>query len=296
MTYGQALSIALAACSALTAGCGGKAIAPADGGSMTSSADSSTDGSLVATAGCSPACTNGSCCSGKCVELGNDPVNCGTCGSTCGTDEKCVAGSCKGCTPNCPLGSCGDDGCGASCGDCLPGNACVMSACVPCTPQCSGKACGDDGCGGSCGTCLPGQGCDAGQCAACRPLCFSFTPTPDVGVVGEPLTCGTPDGCGQACTGVDYPCPGGGSCSNGTCGSACVPDCSGKACGNDGCGGQCSACPWPQTCANGATCCLPQCSGHTCGNDGCGGFCGTCSAGSVCVADQCVDQAADAGE
>ncbi len=33
----------------------------------------------------------------------------------------------------------------------------------PCTPDCTDRTCGDDGCGGSCGTCGPGQLCDATQ-------------------------------------------------------------------------------------------------------------------------------------
>ena len=35
-----------------------------------------------------------------------------------------------------------------------------------CTPQCSGRTCGDDGCGGSCGTCTGGAECDttSGTC------------------------------------------------------------------------------------------------------------------------------------
>ena len=31
-----------------------------------------------------------------------------------------------------------------------------------CTPDCGGKTCGDDGCGGSCGTCAAGETCGAG--------------------------------------------------------------------------------------------------------------------------------------
>jgi len=36
---------------------------------------------------------------------------------------------------------------------------------VLCAPDCAGQTCGDDGCGGSCGPCLPGTSCtDAGVC------------------------------------------------------------------------------------------------------------------------------------
>ena len=33
-----------------------------------------------------------------------------------------------------------------------------------CTPSCSGKSCGDNGCGGSCGTCSTDKICSNGQC------------------------------------------------------------------------------------------------------------------------------------
>ena len=37
---------------------------------------------------------------------------------------------------------------------------------TPCVPNCSGKTCGDNGCGGSCGTCSSGQVCTNYQCVA----------------------------------------------------------------------------------------------------------------------------------
>jgi hypothetical protein len=39
-----------------------------------------------------------------------------------------------------------------------------------CTPNCAGKTCGDDGCGGSCGACAVNQTCQGGTCVcACPP-------------------------------------------------------------------------------------------------------------------------------
>jgi hypothetical protein len=35
---------------------------------------------------------------------------------------------------------------------------------VVCTPHCTGKTCGDDGCGGSCGDCRADQVCQDGTC------------------------------------------------------------------------------------------------------------------------------------
>jgi hypothetical protein len=62
--------------------------------------------------------------------------------------------------------TCGDDGCGGSCGDCPPDMYCDGYNCQPyCQPNCWNKQCGDDGCGGSCGYCPYGYTCNAwGQC------------------------------------------------------------------------------------------------------------------------------------
>ena len=46
-----------------------------------------------------------------------------------------------------------------------------------CTVNCTGKSCGDDGCGGSCGSCTGGKACDAksGQCQAPVVTCGKVT-------------------------------------------------------------------------------------------------------------------------
>ena len=49
------------------------------------------------------------------------------------------------------------------CGD----KVCADGTCVDCPQQCEGKSCGDDGCGSSCGNCAAGMPCVAGQCAEC---------------------------------------------------------------------------------------------------------------------------------
>ena len=51
--------------------------------------------------------------------------------------------------------------------NCPSGYGCSNGACVTsCTPNCVGKTCGDNGCGGSCGTCGSGQTCTNGSCVA----------------------------------------------------------------------------------------------------------------------------------
>jgi hypothetical protein len=77
------------------------------------------------------------------------------------------------CTPQCQGKTCGQDGCGGSCGTCPGSGVCTNGTCV-CTPQCQGKNCGSDGCGSSCGSCAPQTcvdttlttySCDNGVCA-----------------------------------------------------------------------------------------------------------------------------------
>jgi hypothetical protein len=141
------------------------------------------------------------------------------------------------CVPQCDGRTCGDDQCGATCGDCT-GGLCTDGVC--CIPQCDGRTCGEDGCGGTCGVCANACSgvaddpalCTDGTCGqACCPSC-------------DGKTCGD-DGCGGSC----------GTCDAGTCfeGACCVPSCQGKVCGDDGCGGPCgSACGDGLECREGA--------------------------------------------
>jgi hypothetical protein len=86
-----------------------------------------------------------------------------------------IMGRCSGAPPRpascftgCTGKTCGDDGCGMSCGTCSGSDVCIEGTCQ--TPQCDpiancvGKSCGDDGCGGVCGTCAPSQMCSYGVC------------------------------------------------------------------------------------------------------------------------------------
>ncbi|MGK3981844.1 hypothetical protein WME99_02350 [Sorangium sp. So ce136] len=62
-----------------------------------------------------------SCCGPTCVNLANDPHNCGTCGTTCAAEQACIQGECKDpCAPEfgCEEGIC----CGEAC--CTDGTLC----------------------------------------------------------------------------------------------------------------------------------------------------------------------------
>ena len=161
-----------------------------------------------------------------------------------------------------------------------------------CAPQCEGRSCGDDGCGGSCGQCQGGSMCnDVGQCinTGCESECggLSCGPDPRCGV-----SCGVCDGqeecrqgncecsferCGENCCAADE------VCAQGAC---CRPNCEGRTCGDDGCGGSCGTCQGGSHCQEGLCIvdgCEPQCEDRECGLDPvCRVSCGTCGATETC--------------
>lgn len=97
------------------------------------------------------------------------------------------------CQPHCVEGTCGDDGCGGTCGPCTNGQVCQGEQCVnaeSCDMTCESEnaQCGMV-CGTSCGTCAAQHDCEQGQCI-CQPDCRN-------------KTCGADNGCGGICE----PCP-----------------------------------------------------------------------------------------
>jgi hypothetical protein len=174
-----------------------------------------------------------------------------------------------GCTRQCAGKSCGDDGCGGSCGPCVGGN-CPGGACICSTGRelCAGVCCGAGRvcCGGACGIPLHGtcSGADSADC--CRDLECATTI-----VNGSRNTaCCTPDTtpCTDHADCCSTNCDASGTCT--TCqGRPCDgsnPCCALHDCDNGFCGG----------CANaGAPCsatrpCCPE-SGIVCENGYCGG-------------------------
>ncbi len=70
---------------------------------------------------CAVACTTGrSCCGGGCVNLQNDPFNCGVCGRRC-----------EGGTPYCGDGTCQQSPCNSQTELCAPNSICCGNICCP---------------------------------------------------------------------------------------------------------------------------------------------------------------------
>lgn len=187
--------------------------------------------------------------------------------SDCGPHERCdEASSTCGCAD--------DQGCkvyGAAA-------KCETSQCV-CDPDCEGRSCGDDGCGGSCGTCEAGFRCgEGGVCAGVCGESTPFTVCPGGGLCPPNSTCAgqscrcDPGYQAQTCSGI--PCPDCGG--DWRCGP-CTPSCEGKMCGDDGCGGSCGSCGLDMACAEDGSHCLPTGGG---GDPSCPGG---CPAGSTCT-------------
>ncbi len=213
----------------------------------------------------------GSCCGQKCVDLGMDPANCGTCGQPCPQGEACNAGFCQttdcskagGVFTPCLLPSGGEGQCcGGACSDTLSDDANCYS------------------CGQVCPT---GSSCHGGVCY--------LEPLPDAGfpdctVLGCPAnsicadTSDDPYGCVKA------------SCGPFDDNVACVVDGGRTTEGGLGicCGSQCvDKYTDPQNCGMcGLSCGLnTTCLAQTCGTPpgpgpGCGGDAGPCAPGLTC--------------
>jgi alpha-tubulin suppressor-like RCC1 family protein len=206
--------------------------------------------------------------------------------------------ACPGkCAPDCKDKTCGDDGCGGTCGSCKENYTCDAGTCTAvCQPDCTGQTCGPDGCGGVCGNCGIGQSCTAGQCVAdpCEGVpakgccdgnvericykgkiqstnCTPFGMRCGWGTKQNAYSCGWTDG-GVDPGGTPKLCPG----------ATCASDCVNKECGSNGCGGNCGFCPAGSPCMANGKCCKATCIGKGPGaSDGCGGTCGICGPGYV---------------
>jgi hypothetical protein len=178
-------------------------------------------------------------CGTDCVNLTNNPENCGKCGAGCNSSQVC---SDSACIPNpCPAGKhlCGADcltdneiaHCGRNCEPCpTPTNGTATCDGTQCGASCQGgyHACGSQclsntspaSCGTRCTACpMPAAGHGTPACAdgACTVSCDGG----DHACSGDCVTDNDPDHCGARCT----PCPattnGTATCSGGACGVMC---------------------------------------------------------------------------
>ena len=83
------------------------------------------------------------CCSGKCVSVMSDDVNCGACGKDCtAAMETCLMGQC---------------GCGSPGAHCMPNETCCDTSCLDLQVE-------ETDCGACGSACAQGQTCEAGVC------------------------------------------------------------------------------------------------------------------------------------
>lgn len=144
----------------------------------------------------------------RCVSTSTDPMNCGSIGHACGSNEDCVAGTC---TPR----MCGSTVCTAT-------QACCGATCID--TQSDAANCG--GCGMACGT---GESCQAGACVCGSGAGARVCTAPSAGNLGESCCDGscvansdTNCGCGTACdTANDETCQFGMSLLGGGGGICC---------------------------------------------------------------------------
>jgi hypothetical protein len=197
----------------------------------------------VCGATCTPNCTDKTCGSNGCG---------GSCG-TCTGGQQCQSGACVDLpVPLSCAGHCGTDAtsgcsCAASCID--AGNCCGdAEAKCGCFAKCTNKSCGDDGCGGSCGTCDSGKRCGAGQCVT--DLC-SPDPCNGHGTCAQGTgQCTCADGyAGTACNACDGSHTGYPTCAPSKCGAyscnghgACDPATGNCTCDMGYTGAACNAC------------------------------------------------------
>jgi hypothetical protein len=244
--------------------------------------------------------SNMTSCDLGCTSLETDDMNCGACGTACGTNQQCVASQCqcssgmKLCTSGCVDANTDEANCGECGTTCGTGQMCMNGSCQ-CPP-------GQMHCNGSC---VDTQ-TDEANCGQCGMACAVGTNCV-TGLCGCP---GTTTECGSACvdTNTDEAhcgdcitsCNGGKFCDTGDCvcpsdRSDCSGNCVDKLTDNANCG-QCGfTCMGGKSCTTGNCVCTggqSDCNG-TCvnkqtDNANCG-FCGTtCSGGKTCQAGNCL--------
>jgi len=165
----RVVPIAAAFLLAVVLGCGGGlgggtgTAGSGNGGSGTAGSGGATGTGGTTGAGgsgvCAVACTTGrSCCGGGCVNLQNDPLNCGMCGNRC-----------EGATPYCGDGTCQQPPCDPPVELCAPGSICCGSTCCAIGDIC----CEDQGPVSRGPSCFTPTAAEPTCPQGCAPLCKS---------------------------------------------------------------------------------------------------------------------------
>jgi hypothetical protein len=170
-------------------------------------------------------------CDGTCVDVLNDPNNCGACGNVCGDGTCCSGGECVSLCSEGRIwcdGQCVDpvndsDNCGACGNTCSDGTCCTKAYCGSmcelgrtfCDGICLDTVNDPNNCGACGNVCGEGSVCDDGACVACgegQTSCNNVC----VSLNSDPYNCGA---CGHDC---NASCPTG---QKGVCGAEQVCSC-----------------------------------------------------------------------
>ena len=207
-----------------------------------------------------------------CVDLGNDPTNCGAPGQVCPSGQTCANGECSGDISPCSSGRiglyCSLDGGGSEV--CCQGAGCTDFQTDP-------NNCGS--CGASCSL---GLACLGGQCVATT--CASQPQGQLCSLTGGATglccggACANPSNDSQNCGGCSTVCAGSQTCNSGNCGfDSCSTPLQGDRCHLDAGGG-----------ISGGSCCGLACVDTATDPQNCGGCNLACGAGAGCVASNCM--------
>jgi hypothetical protein len=224
----------------------------------------------------------------RCTSLQTDRMNCGACGTVCGTDQVCADGACTfmctGTTTECSTPAPMDGGALRYCAELM-------------TDRANCGACGN--------TCQEGYSCQAGRCRIrCSELLMPCaTAGSDAGPMGGGEVCADTTNDIRHCGACGNECPFGQFCVRGACQTTCgsgFTNCSSVcrdlqtdragcgACGNACSSGEvCTAGRCVVSCGGGLSSCDGVCRDLTSDSNHCG-VCGTrCMAGQVCSRGMC---------